>query len=104
MLENEARTLLSKWRDQRTPLHIIARFPGCSFALDCCVRRLTDDAVILDLPGVQDSCEFVIRDFSFIQLRAADVRAANDGNRQYASGLRCCGQRAEALTIMTMAQ
>jgi hypothetical protein len=60
--------------------------------------------VILDLAGEQGSCEFEIRDFSFIQLRPGDVHAASVGNRQYLSGVRCCGERAEVLTIMAMAR
>lgn len=61
----EVLLILRKWKEESTPLRVIAELRGVYLALDCCIIGVSYKSVGLRLPGGRDFCEFSWRGLRF---------------------------------------
>jgi hypothetical protein len=61
----EAVLLFAKWRDESTPLRLVANLACGTFAFDCELINADSASAAFRLHGKGNSCEFSLEGFSF---------------------------------------
>jgi hypothetical protein len=99
----ETELVLSKWLNEETPLHVIARFADCAFGFDCRIVGYGAKVLRFYLSGEIDACEIYISGFIFDYAASSELSESSVGNRVYPSGLRGYRNQNECLFILEIA-
>jgi len=78
----EAALLFSKWRDERTRLHVMAWVIGGFFSVDCRVDSFDGEAIRVRLSDEIGICEFVVRG-CFFEYGESPPDATETAGRKY---------------------
>jgi hypothetical protein len=100
----ETLLILGKWRDEKSPVHVVANLAYSDFGFDARIIEVSEGKISLDLQGQFDVCFLSILDFAFDYAEPKELAKWRFEGRTYLSGLSATGPFGEYVAILEIAE